>query len=331
MQQFCWLRAKKLAARKRGEQSRGPKTRRPKLPSRSDNPAMKMIEEMERQGKPVNPRLRKIAELMEELDPDIGLLKPGDASMAAPFTAKKASVMPCTDLIMQGRSTLVSTVQMFKILGLMSLANAYALSVMHLQGVKIGDVQITVTGLLTAGMFFFLSNTEPLSVLSKTRPHPSIFCPYVFLSVLGQSLIHMMYLVYLYKCAVEEMAEEDHSHGKEEERFRPNLVNSVCFLVNFIIQVSLLRRSGKGECCFVDKYFCSELFRSSIHHAFVEEQGIVSVPAGVCRYSVLACARYRPRFLFFAGNGVRTWWVENQDFVPRIGGFLPVLRTGIHD
>lgn len=101
-----------------------------------------MIEQLESQGRPVPPRLRKMAELVEELDQDVGLLKPGDASMAAPFTAKKASVMPCTDLIMQGRSTLVSTLQMFKILGLMSLANAYALSVMNLQGVKIGDVQV---------------------------------------------------------------------------------------------------------------------------------------------------------------------------------------------
>ena len=107
-----------------------------------NNPAMRMIEEMERQGRPVHPRLRKMAELMDEMNEDPGLLKPGDASMAAPFTAKQASVMPCTDLIMQGRSTLVSTVQMFKILGLMSLANAYALSVMRLQGVKTGDVQV---------------------------------------------------------------------------------------------------------------------------------------------------------------------------------------------
>ena len=61
------------------------------------------------------------------------MVKPGDASMASPFTAKIDNVLPCTDIIKQGRSTLVNTVQMFKILGLLCLSTAYSLSVMYLQ------------------------------------------------------------------------------------------------------------------------------------------------------------------------------------------------------
>lgn len=70
------------------------------------------------------------------------MVKPGDASMAAPFTAKQDSVMPCTHIIKQGRSTLVTMVQMFKILGLLCLSTAYSLSVMYQDGVKLGDVQV---------------------------------------------------------------------------------------------------------------------------------------------------------------------------------------------
>ena len=53
--------------------------------------------------------------------------------MASPFTAKQGHIMPCTDILKQGRSTLVTTVQMCKILGLLCLSTAYSLSVMYLQ------------------------------------------------------------------------------------------------------------------------------------------------------------------------------------------------------
>ena len=64
--------------------------------------------------------------------------------MASPFTARAGSVAPCCDIIRQGRTTLVTTVQMFKILGLLCLSTAYSLSVQYLQ------VRLAVTALWRA-------------------------------------------------------------------------------------------------------------------------------------------------------------------------------------
>lgn len=76
-----------------------------------------------------------------------------------------------------------------------------------LQGVKVGDLQATAQGFLSAYMFFVISNGKPLERLSEERPHPTIFCAYVFLSVTGQFVLHMAFLIYMYNRALRAMPE----------------------------------------------------------------------------------------------------------------------------
>lgn len=105
-----------------------------------------------------------------------------------------------------------------------------------LQGVKLGDMQATVQGFLSAGLFFVVSNATPLPDLSAQRPHATIFCPYVFLSVISQFAVHITYLIGLYYGALRLMPQ--HELQKPDTDFQPNLVNTVCFIVNFIIQLT---------------------------------------------------------------------------------------------
>lgn len=190
-------------------------------------------------------KLKKmIDELNEEGDGRAPVVKLGDASMASPFTAKHASVAPTTDIIRQGRSTLVTTLQMFKILGLNCLATAYVLSVMYLDGVKLGDVQATISGVFTAAFFLFISHARPLPNLSAERPHPNIFCAYVLLSLLGQFSIHLLFLISSVKEAEKYMPDEC---IEPDADFHPNLVNTVSYMVSMMLQVATFAVNYMGH------------------------------------------------------------------------------------
>lgn len=192
---------------------------------------------------------QKLKKMMDELNEEgdghsAPVVKLGDASMASPFTAKHASVAPTLDIIRQGRSTLVTTLQMFKILGLNCLATAYVLSVMNLDGVKLGDVQATISGVFTAAFFLFISHARPLPTLSTARPHPNVFCAYVLLSLLGQFAIHLFFLISSVKEAEKYMPDEC---IEPDSDFHPNLVNTVSYMVSMMLQVATFAVNYMGH------------------------------------------------------------------------------------
>lgn len=116
---------------------------------------------------------------------EVPQIKLGDASVAAPFTSKLSNVVasasfarrmmktshscssPVVNIIRQGRCTLVATIQMYKILALNCLISAWALSVQYLQGIKFGDYQVTITGILMSVCFMCISR-------ARVRPLPSL-------------------------------------------------------------------------------------------------------------------------------------------------------------
>ncbi|XP_022747352.1 probable manganese-transporting ATPase PDR2 [Durio zibethinus] len=214
---------------------------------------------------------RKLKKLMDEMNEDSDgrsapIVKLGDASMASQFTAKNASVAATIDKIRQGGSTLVTTLQMFKILGLNYLATANVLSVMYLDGVKLGDVQAMISGLFTAAFFPFISHARPLPNLSAARRKPNIFCFYVSLSLMGQFAIHLFFLISSVKEAKKHMPEEC---VEPDSEFHPNLANTVSYMVS--------KHDASGG------YICSELHGTSFQPGHPRKQTIL-VRACSCRW-----------------------------------------------
>ncbi|KAL2753141.1 hypothetical protein ACRALDRAFT_1045141 [Sodiomyces alcalophilus JCM 7366] len=182
-------------------------------------------------------------ELADDNEPPT--LKLGDASVAAPFTSKLRNVIAIPNIIRQGRCTLVATIQMYKILALNCLISAYSLSVLYLEGIKFGDGQYTISGVLMSVCFLSLSRARVVEGLSKERPQPHIFNVYIIGSILGQFAVHVATLIYIANFC--DRLEPRSDEVDLEAEFSPSLLNSAVYLLQLIQQISTFAINYQGR------------------------------------------------------------------------------------
>ena len=188
-------------------------------------------------------RLRRKATRVGPMDEDLSGLtaKPGDASVAAPFAYRGDTIRCIPLLIRSGRASLALVIQMYKILSVNSLITAFALSVMTLKGVKLGDAQTAVEALLMSVLSFMMSRFPPSKNLPNFKPVESVFKPSILVSIFAQAALHVI-LVWI----GQSLVPTPDGPIDIDAKFVPSLANTVAFIQLFSAHVATCVTNFEG-------------------------------------------------------------------------------------
>jgi cation-transporting ATPase 13A1 len=98
-------------------------------------------------------------------------------------------------------------------------------------------MQMTASGLVTAGLFFFLSQAKPLAQLAPARPPSSVFAASISVSIVGQFVIHLASLLATLRLCQQYISPDDSTLAMDG-KFQPNVINSAMFLLSVAMQIN---------------------------------------------------------------------------------------------
>ena len=100
---------------------------------------------------------------------------------------------------------------MQQVLALECLITAYSMSALYLDGVTKGENQMMATGILLMFASLAFSYARPVDKLSPCRPITTLFHPAIWVSILGQLLIHLGGLMYIIQLTRDAVSAEEAS------------------------------------------------------------------------------------------------------------------------
>ncbi|KAH0786931.1 manganese-transporting ATPase 13A1 [Histomonas meleagridis] len=177
---------------------------------------------------------------MEEYKPKLGA-----ASIASPFVSKRSTVSGCIDIIRYGRSTLSSTLDLFKQLSLNCLIGAYTLSVLFIENVRFGERQMMVSSSIIMIASMSISWAVPKRQLSVERPFPGQFNLYLICSVLLQFGFHFLFLYLTHQLVYAAGYKVDKFNYLAH--FSPSLLNTAMFIMKAEMEIVTILINYRGS------------------------------------------------------------------------------------
>ncbi|XP_053992658.1 uncharacterized protein LOC128883858 [Hylaeus volcanicus] len=164
-----------------------------------------------------------------ENSPDFFLPTLGIASYASAFTYKGSTIRCVPTILRYGRATLATVMMSYKTIAINALITAFSLSVLTLDGVKLGDFQTTVENFFMSFLVFICSKAKPTKDLSTEKQQTRLFSSAVLISIFGQSFVHLLCLLIGWKMTTQ-LRPTDYQRNLDGE-FSPNLTNTVIFYI----------------------------------------------------------------------------------------------------
>ncbi|KAL7498233.1 hypothetical protein ACHAWT_006367 [Skeletonema menzelii] len=192
-------------------------------------------------------RIERSLQALAEAEEELHHVSLGNASVASPFTSRKTSIRCCKDILQQGRCTLVTMIQIYKILGVNCLVNALVLTKLHQKGVKQGDRQMTAVGMVVAGLFLFVTRGKPLTKISPRKPPSSVLCKETLLSMTVQFAIHFVAIMTVTYMSDVYVDPYDPSAMVPDGPFNPNTLNTATFLVTVLATINTFVVNYRGR------------------------------------------------------------------------------------
>ena len=175
---------------------------------------------------------------------DDATIKNWDATTVASFTSKSDSIKCIKNIFVQGRCALVINIQMYKIFILNSIITIYFESVLFFKGIKLSENQFVYFGFIISMFFKMLSKARPLKKVNSNKPPKTIFTLYSFISIIGQVTIQLISLLLVLYCTMEV---DPFLIESLDEKFSPNLINTIMFLFLIFNQTIIFIVNYQGE------------------------------------------------------------------------------------